>query len=447
MSETLASINPANGEVVGKVNITPVTDIDDIIAVGHRAAKKWQQQSLEQRVELFAKAGEVLEQQAPQLGQLISDEMGKILKRGVGEVAHCGRSMAGKAFKASKALQPVVTTKGNMEMTTMYSPLGVCAVISPWNFPVMMPQSMIIPALMAGNAVVLKPSEETPLSAQAYVNVLNQFLPEGLLQIIHGDEQQGKALVNGDVNLIAFTGSRDAGAHIMAAASNKLKRIVLELGGKDPLIVLDDADIEQAARMAVANSNENSGQTCISTERIYVHQAIASQFEQRMAELSQNVVYGPMVNERQRNHVLKQIDAAIEQGAQMIAGAGEHPKGCINPTVLTNVTEQMDIMQTETFGPVVAISRFDHIDEAIEKANASIYALGASVYGKDEARAWEVATALDAGMVGVNKNCFTIGDMPWVGAKQSGFGFHGSAAGHQQFAQTRVLSKLIEQPE
>lgn len=304
---------------------------------------------------------------------------------------------------------------------------------------------MIIPALMAGNAVILKPSEETPLSAQAYVNVLNQFLPQGLLQIVHGDEQQGKALVNGDVNLIAFTGSRDAGAHIMAAASSQLKRIVLELGGKDPLIVLDDADIEQAAKMAVANSNENSGQTCISTERIYVQQSIAHQFEKRMAQLTQDVVIGPMVNERQRTHVLKQIDAAIKDGAEVIAGGDEHPKGYINPTVLIHVNEQMDIMQTETFGPVVAISRFDHIDEAIEKANSSIYALGASVYGKDEARAWDIATRLHAGMVGVNKNCFTIGDMPWVGAKQSGFGFHGSAAGHQQFAQTRVISKPNEE--
>lgn len=445
MSQTLASINPANGKVVGEVNVTPIEAIDDIIAIGHQAAKKWQQQSFEQRAAIFAKAGEVLEQQASQIGQLITDEMGKLLKRGVGEVAHCGRSIAGKAFKAVKALAPVVTTKGNMEMTTIQSPLGVCAVISPWNFPIMMPQSMIIPALMAGNAVVLKPSEETPLSAQAYVNVLNQFLPEGLLQIIHGDEQQGKALVNGDVNLIAFTGSRDAGAHIMAAASGQLKRIVLELGGKDPLIVLDDADIEQAAQMAVANSNENSGQTCISTERIYVHQSISEQFEQRMAQLTQDVVIGPMVNERQRTHVLNQIDAAVKDGAKVITGGGEHPKGHINPTVLTHVTEQMDIMQTETFGPVVAISRFDDIEQAIEKANASIYALGASVYGQDEKRAWEVATALHAGMVGVNKNCFTVGDMPWVGAKQSGFGFHGSAAGHQQFAQTRVISKLIEQ--
>jgi succinate-semialdehyde dehydrogenase/glutarate-semialdehyde dehydrogenase len=443
MSTQLKSYNPANGEVVGEVAITDVAQINNIVATAHQAASEWRKVAIEQRAKILCDAGEALQQQAETVGQLIQDEMGKTLKRAIGEVDFCGRSLPGKVAKIVKALAPEVTTKGPMEMTVKYDPLGVCAAISPWNFPVMMPHSTVIPALMAGNAVVLKPSEETPLSAQAYVDILNQFLPAGLLQIIHGADEQGKALVKADVNMIAFTGSRAAGANILGAASGQLKRVMLELGGKDPLIVLDDADIEQAAAMAVANSNENAGQTCISTERIYVDQAIAPQFEQRMAELTQAVTTGPMVNERQRKHVIKQIDQAVAQGATVLAGGTDHPPAYVRPTVLGNVSDDMDIMQTETFGPVVCISRFNNIDDAVKQANDSEYALGAAVYGQDEQRAWDVASQLSAGMIGVNKNCFTIGDMPWVGAKQSGYGFNGSAAGHRQFTQLRVLSRNI----
>jgi acyl-CoA reductase-like NAD-dependent aldehyde dehydrogenase len=324
-------------------------------------------------------------------------------------------------------------------------------VISPWNYPMSMPQWMVVPALVAGNAVVLKPSEETPLIAQAYADVLNESLPNDVLQVIHGADAQGKALVQSDVQMVAFTGSRQAGISIMGAAAGGLKRLVLELGGKDPLLVLDDADIEQAAAMAVENSFENSGQMCVSIERIYVADAIAEAFEKRVGELASEITIGswdddeaelgPMINARQRDHVISQIDDAVTRGARVLAGGSGHPPGFVVPTVLADVTEEMSIMQEETFGPVACISRFHDLDEAVEHANRGVYGLGAAVFGADEGRAYAVARRLDAGMVGVNKSCFASGDAPWVGAKQSGYGFHGSSAGHRQFAQTRVVSR------
>jgi acyl-CoA reductase-like NAD-dependent aldehyde dehydrogenase len=451
MSDVLESRNPSSGEVVGSVPVTKVDAIPGIVNSAQAASRRWRDVPLAERVALVSAAGPRLVERAEELGELLSREMGKPRKYGIGEVRFCGSTLPDKAAHVAAALEPETISEGPVESVVYHDPLGVCAVISPWNYPMSMPQWMVVPALVAGNAVVLKPSEETPLIAQAYADVLNEALPSDVLQVIHGADAQGKALVQADVQMVAFTGSRQAGRSIMSAAAGGLKRLVLELGGKDPLLVLDDADIEQAAAMAVENSFENSGQMCVSIERIYVADAVAEAFENRVAELVAKITIGtwddeaaelgPMINARQRDHVIAQIDAAIAQGARVLQGGTGHPPGFVVPTVLCDVTEEMAIMQEETFGPVACISRFHDLDEAIERANRGDYGLGAAVFGADEARTYAMARRLDAGMVGVNKSCFASGDAPWVGAKQSGYGFHGSPAGHRQFAQTRVVSR------
>jgi acyl-CoA reductase-like NAD-dependent aldehyde dehydrogenase len=312
-----------------------------------------------------------------------------------------------------------------------------------------MPHWLIIPALTAGNTVILKPSEETPLIAQAYVDIFNQVLPENVLQIIHGTDEQGKALVEADVSLIAFTGSQKAGKDIMKNAAEALKRLVMELGGKDPLIVMKDADIDQAVRFAVANSFNNAGQVCISTERIFVDEGIADEFEQKAAHYAQyykvgpwndqKANIGPIINDKQRNNIIRQIEDAIDKGAKVLGGGNKHPERYILPTVLTNVTDDMLIAKEETFGPVVCITRYTDIDEAIKAANNTTFGLGAVVFGSKNSEI--VAKQLQAGMVGINQGVGGIGDTPWVGAKQSGFGYHGSPDGHRQFTQVRVISK------
>ncbi len=449
--QTLASINPATGETVGEVPVTPAEDIPKIVAKAKAAQKEWARLSFDERIAMMAVGGKVLVDKAEELGRLLTAEMGKPLAEGTGEVKGCGMSVEPDAREVAEALAPEKREDKYTKTTQYFDPFGVCAAITPWNFPIAMPHSLVIPALTAGNAVILKPSEETPLIAQAFVDALNEGLPEGVLQIVHGADEQGKALVNSDVDLIAFTGSRETGKKILSAASDGLKRVVLELGGKDPMIVLDDADMEKAARFAAMNSFRNAGQVCVSTERIYVDQSVAEKFQNAMIEVAktlkvgngadEGVRVGPMISRRQKDHVLRQVDAARKAGAQVVYG--ENPDGegnFVQPTILSGVNHDMEIMREETFGPVACIQTFSSDDEAVELANDTPFGLGAAVFGGDEERASQVARRLEAGMIGVNKGCGGASGSPWVGAKQSGYGYHSSTEGHRQFAQVRVVS-------
>jgi len=450
--ETLESKNPATGETIGQVAITPPQAIPQVVANARAARGAWAGRSLEERGEVLALAAAELAERADELGAALSREMGKPLAKGIGEVRGSAKSTAGKVAAAIAALQPVEHEDARSQTTLHYDPLGVCGVISPWNYPLSMCHWMVVPALLAGNAVILKPSEQTPLIAQAYAEVLQTHLPPGVLSVVHGRDEVGKALVAAEgVDMIVFTGSRAAGKHIMASAAPTLKRLVLELGGKDPLLVLDDADLERAARFAVNNSLENSGQMCVSTERVFVHESLAEAFEARVAELArevrcgpydeEGVTVGPMIDAAQREHVLSQLESAVAAGARVLAGGGEHPPGYVVPTVLADVRDDMEIAREETFGPVVCLTRFSDLEQAIASANAGRYGLGAVVFGGDEERAHAVARRLEAGMIGVNKSLFAAGDLPWVGAKESGYGYHGSPDGYRQFAQARVISR------
>jgi succinate-semialdehyde dehydrogenase/glutarate-semialdehyde dehydrogenase len=427
-TKTLESINPATGEVVGSVPVTSVEEISSVVAKARAAQTAWNTLGLEGRLALLRPIADRLEEEAKNIGSLITSEMGKSTKEAQGE-AHYGAS-------------------------SLYrDALGVSAAITPWNFPMLMPQQCILPSLMAGNCVIFKPSEETPLVGQAYADVLNEFLPEGVLQIVHGADEQGKALVASDINLVAFTGSREVGAKILTACGPDLKRVVLELGGKDALIVLEDADIDAAASFAVQNSFRNSGQVCVSTERIYVEDSIADDFENLVVEKTkewkqgdptdETVRIGPMVSSTQRDIVLTQLEQALKDGAVLRCG-GETNDNYISPTVLTGCSHNMQIMHDETFGPICCIQRFTGDEEAVALANETPYGLGGAVYGETE-HAMNVARQLTPGMVGINKGCGGSEGTPWVGACQSGYGYHSGRDGHRQFTQVRVVSIPIHE--
>ncbi len=444
MSDQLASYDPSNGEAVGSVEITPSEDIAAIVQRARAAQKTWRDVPVGEKVTLITRASALVKQHADQLAVLMSKEMGKDINRSRSEVYGCASMGPAIAQQAQHAIQ---ATKSH-GTTIEYVPMGVVAVISPWNYPLMMAVNLLMPALIAGNTVVFKPSEETPLIAQAYIDLINQVLPDDVVQIIHGDKKQGQALVESGVNVVAFTGSQKAGKDIMKRASYNLTRLVMELGGNDPMIVTANADISAAARFAVASSFENAGQMCISTERIYVEEKVADEFEQMVTAIASQytigpwdqpqVNIGPIINERQRNNVIAHIDDAIENGARLLLGGKDHPNYFINPTVIADVTADMKMEQDETFGPVVSISRYSDIEDAIERANDSDYGLGAVVFAGADAE--KIAKRLEAGMVGINGGVGGGGNAPWVGAKQSGFGFHGSAEGHRQFAQVKVIS-------
>jgi acyl-CoA reductase-like NAD-dependent aldehyde dehydrogenase len=454
----LRSYNPSTGDLVGEVPITPVESIPDVVARARRVQPAWRRLGLVERARLLGLAGPKFTARADELGELLTREMGKPRREGVGEVRSCGAGLDEDLAEMVEALSAEVLHDGRTRTTVYRDPFGVCAAITPWNFPMSMPHWMVLPALMAGNTVLLKPSEETPLIAQAYADLLGEELPEGVLQVVHGADAQGKALVNADIDLIAFTGSRDAGRHILEAAADGLKRVVLELGGKDPLIVLADADVAAAAKFAARNSFRNAGQVCVSTERIFVADTLREAFESALVAEAQRLPVGdgldpetrigPMINSRQRRHVVDQVRDAIAGGAQALLGGDQLPDDdatFLSPIVLTDVDPDLDIMVRETFGPVACVTFFSTEDEAVELANRGIYGLGAVVFGGDLDRAEAVARRLDAGMIGVNRGVGGARGAPWVGAKQSGYGFHSGPEGHRQFAQVRILSTPVKE--
>lgn len=449
---TLDSINPATGEVVGSVPLTPIAEIPSIVARARAASKAWGAMTAQQRADILRPAGQALADRAEELGRLLSREQGKPFAEGIGEVRGCGERLSDEVDEIAAAVEPQVLKGEGVESTIYHDPFGVCAAITPWNFPILMPHWMVLPALVAGNTVILKPSEETPLIAQAYADVLNEFLPDGVLQVAHGREQ-GPALVKADVDLIAFTGSKATGQAIMREAANGLKRVILELGSKDPLLVLNGADLDKAAEFAARNAFRNCGQVCVSTERIYVDRKLHAAFVAKLAEQAkaftvgpcddEKAAIGPMIHAKQKAHVTAQIADAVKKGAKVVFGNEPRDGSFISPTVLDSVTHAMDIMTTETFGPVACVMPVDSVDEAVERANDSEYALGGVVFGEASvARA--AARRLTAGMIGVNRGIGGAGGTPWVGAKQSGIGFHAGPMGHRQFCQVRVVSTVAE---
>lgn len=447
----LKSYNPANGELVGEVSVTPVEDIPAVVDRARAAQVGWEALGHEGRARLLERACATFGERAEHFARLITTEMGKPIGEALIEVRSLA-SVAHELEEIGEALAPEPYDDAQQGHSVVYhDALGVCAAITPWNFPMSMPHWLVLPALATGNAVVLKPSEETPLCGQAYADALNEHLPPGVLQVVHGADAQGKALVASEVDMIAFTGSREVGKHIMREASRDLKRVLLELGGKDPMIVLESADLEKAARFAAFNSLRNAGQVCVSTERIFVPESIADDFERLLVEavaqmpqgngLDPATRVGPMVNARQRDHVLRQVEAAVAAGAKVLAGGGGHHDNFVVPTVLSGVEEEMAVACDETFGPVACVTRVSSVDEAVRRANDTQFGLGAVVFGADDDHTYGVARRLKAGMVGVNRSAGGVPGTPWVGSGQSGYGFHRSRDGHRQFTQTRVVTR------
>ena len=447
------SYNPLNGEIVGTVEVTPPGEMSGIVGRARRAQATWGNLEVGKRAELLAGAAPRFMERAEELAHLITREMGKPIRESLGEARGIGAGIESELEQIAQALEPEKVQAGNIHSVIYRDPLGVCAAITPWNFPVAMPHWMVLPALAAGNTVVFKPSEETPLCGQAYADILGEDLPPDVLITVHGADEQGRALVQSEVDLVAFTGSREVGKEILRSTATSLRRVILELGGKDPMIVLEDADLVDAARFAAWNGFRNAGQVCVSTERILVQDRVAEEFLELLAGeakkavvgdgLEKATIIGPMVNARQREHVIGQVRDAVQNGARVLVGGVQDQAPFISPTVLVDVPDTVSIAKEETFGPVVCVARFGSEEEAVGKANASPFGLGAVVFGGDEKRAERIARQLNAGMVGINRACGGAPGTPWVGARESGYGFHKGRDGHRQFTQSRVVSRAV----
>jgi acyl-CoA reductase-like NAD-dependent aldehyde dehydrogenase len=445
--EHLHPVNPATGEPLAPVACTTPEELTAIVDRARTAARAWAETSLDERAaRLRAFAAALQGEASERLAQQLSREMGKPIREARTEVRGVATRIEAFITQARLACAEETGEEGGIRVTVRWRPLGVVAVIGPWNYPVATPNNLVVSALLTGNAAVFKPSEFTPHTGALYGELLAEHLPAGLLGLVQGTGSVGAALVASAVDMVAFTGSIATGQAIMRSAATTMKRLVLELGGKDPMIVLPGADLEAAARHAAIEATRNAGQVCVAVERIIVHQDIAEAFAARVAEIVRGLQVGdpqdeatqigPMANARQRELVLGQLARARAAGARfLVEGESRGPGFYLTPSVVVGVTPEMDLARDETFGPVVAIQVARDADEAVARANDTIYGLGASVWGPPGAATEAVADKLQVGMVGVNRGLSTAGGAPWVGWKMSGFGYTRSTAGMRQFMQ------------
>lgn len=448
----ILDINPANGELIEKIKCSSYGEIASAIKLARKAWRLWINVPLKNRIAMMKKVAKDFLKEKEILGEIITMEMGKPLKSAIGEAEAVAYGIEEAIEMAEEAFATQVLNYKDTVTEIHRSSIGVVAVITPWNFPAAMAESLISPAILGGNTVVFKPSEYTPLTGKYMYEVFNRHLPKGAVNLLQGAEEVGEVLITSDVDMIAFVGSQEVGKRIMEASAKRLNRLVLELGGKDPMIILKDADIEKAAKYAVNGSLRNAGQVCVAVERIYVEDKIADKFEKQVLEnvkkwkvgpgTDDSSDMGPIVSENQRINILSQIEDAERKGAKILWG-GKKVEGkgfFMEPTVITNLADKHLIMQKETFGPVVCIQKVSSAEEAIEKANNTTFGLGATVWSKNDAKAKEVARKIESGMIGINQGIGGVPRTPWVGAKQSGFGFIGSIEGMRQFTIPKKIS-------
>jgi acyl-CoA reductase-like NAD-dependent aldehyde dehydrogenase len=454
-TDRLSSYNPATGEVVGTVPIHAQEDVDAAVARARVAAQSWSALSFDARNEELAAFRRALAGAAEELATLIHQENGKPELEAYVEVMMALGHLQHAAARAEKAMEPRKVSAGmlaNFRATISYHALGVIGVIGPWNYPIFTPMGSIAYALAAGNAVVFKPSELTPLVALKIEEIARKtFALPDLLQVITGSGPTGAALARSGVDKIAFTGSAATGKRVMMAAAERLTPVLLELGGKDPMIITEDADLEKAAEACVYGALTNAGQACISVERVYVAGAVHDKFVEEVVRQVRDLKVGgddghlgAMTSPAQVAIVRDHLVDAIAKGAKVHSGGPDAISGnYIQPTVLTNVDHKMKVMTEETFGPVIPIAKVGSMDEAVKLANDSRYGLGSSVFGGKSARA--IAGKLRTGMTSINSVMAFAGipTLPFGGIGDSGFGrIHGDE-GIREFTRVKSTSEQM----
>lgn len=449
-SEQLTSYDPATGDAVGSVPIFTPDEVDAAVARSRVAAEAWGALSFTARNEELTAFRKAIAEHADELAELLRRENGKPELEAYTEVLNTLSHLAHAISRAEEALAPRKVSSGvlaNFRSTISYHPMGVIGVIGPWNYPLFTPMGSISYALAAGNTVVWKPSELTPLIAVKVAEIAAKtFALPDVLQVVTGAGATGAALAKAAVDKVAFTGSAATGKRVMMAAAERLTPVLLELGGKDPMIVADDADLEKAAEACVYGALTNAGQACISVERVYVADAIHDKFVDEVVKQVRELKVGgddgdvgAMTSAQQVSIVKDHLDDAIAKGAKIHTGGPDAISGSyIQPTVLTDVDHRMKIMSDETFGPVIPIKRVDSLDEAVRLANDTTFGLGSSVFGGKAVRG--IAGKLRAGMTAINSVMAYAGipNLPFGGVGDSGFGrIHGDE-GIREF--TRIKS-------
>lgn len=454
-TEKLEVRNPATGELIGHIPKLGYNETHAAITAAQAALPAWSAHTAAERAAILRRWHGLMLAHQEDLARIMTLEQGKPLPEARGEISYAasfiewfaeeGKRIDGEILQAPKAGQHLLVTR---------QPIGVCAAITPWNFPSAMITRKAGPALAAGCTMVLKPAENTPFSAMALgVLALEAGIPAGVLQIITGDAPGiGRALTESPaVRKLSFTGSTQTGRLLMRQSAETVKKLSLELGGNAPLIVFGDADIDRAIAGILASKFRNVGQTCVCANRIYVHDSIYDEVAKRLtAEVEKfnvgngfeaGVTHGPMISEAAVIKVERHIANALELGAKLLTGGQRHPLGqnFFTPTVLADVTDDMLVCSEETFGPIAPLFRFNNDAEVIHRANNTIFGLAAYIFTEDQRRIWQVSAALEYGMVGVNTGLISNEVAPFGGVKQSGLGREGSRHGIEDYLELKYI--------
>ena len=454
-AQTYAVRNPATGDVVAQVAKGGAAETAQAIAAAERALSAWRLLTAKERGARVRRWGELMLEHRDALAELLTREQGKPLAEARGEVGYAASFFEWFAEEAKRAYGDVIPSPNpNAKIIVTREPVGVVAAITPWNFPLAMITRKAGPALAAGCTMVLKPSEETPLSALALaVLAAKAGIPPGVFNIVSGDAVAiGGALTEADVvRKLSFTGSTRVGKLLAKQSADTLKKLSLELGGNAPFIVFDDADLDAAVAGAIAGKYRNTGQTCVCVNRFYVQDGVYDAFTQALAQVARkmrvgdalqgDVEQGPLINQAALSKVEAHVADALQKGAKVLTGGKRHALGgtFYEPTVLVDASSSMLIAQEETFGPVAACFRFQTEDEAVTAANATPFGLSAYLYTRDLARAWRVGEALESGMVGINEGILSTEVAPFGGVKQSGLGREGSKYGLDEYTELKYM--------
>ena len=447
--------NPATGEIIATVPRMGTAETRRAIDTANAAWPVWRATTAKQRAVILRKWHDLMIENADDLAKILTTEQGKPLAEAKGEIQYAASFLEWFAEEGKRVNGDTIPTPANdKRIVVTKEPIGVCAAITPWNFPAAMITRKVGPALAAGCPIIVKPAEATPLSALALAVLAERAgVPRGVFNVVTGEPKAIGAEMTGNpvVRKLSFTGSTPVGRLLMAQCAPTVKKVSLELGGNAPFIVFDDADLDAAVAGAIASKYRNSGQTCVCTNRFYVHDKVYDAFAERLRVAVEQlkvgrgtedgVTQGPLINEAAVLKVESHIEDALAKGARIVTGGKRHAlgHGFFEPTVLADVTPAMKVARDETFGPLAPLFRFSSDEEVIRLANDTEFGLASYFYSRDIGRVWRVAEALEYGMVGINTGLISNEVAPFGGVKQSGLGREGSHYGIDDYVVIKYM--------
>jgi succinate-semialdehyde dehydrogenase/glutarate-semialdehyde dehydrogenase len=456
---TITVTDPATGQALAQVPDMGEAETRRAIIAARDALPAWRARPAQERSQILRRWFDLMIQHDAELARLMTREQGKPLAESLGEIRYAASFLEWFAEEGKRVYGELIPApRADRRLMVMRQGIGVCAAITPWNFPAAMITRKVGPALAAGCTMVLKPANETPLSALALAELAAQAgVPDGVLNVVTGDAVAigGELTRHPDVRKLSFTGSTAVGRRLMAQCAPTIKKLSLELGGNAPFIVFDDADLDEAVEGAIAAKYRNAGQTCVCVNRIYVqdavHDAFASRFAAKAAALrvgaglQADSQIGPLITPKALTQVQRLIDDARAQGARLLTGGDPHALGgtFMAPTVLADVRPGMRVLREEIFGPVAPLVRFHDEQDVIRQANDTEFGLAAYFYTRDASRVWRVAEQLEYGMVGINTGMISNEVAPFGGVKQSGLGREGSRHGIEDYLEMKYVCQAV----